>query len=178
MQRKKNRIWFRGFFRDHPVRADGSHFFGARTSGKTKVYCVLCFESHLSQLRQSDDAAVTSGSMLQRRSDTVLQDLRKDKFQSSGLLLTHLSELVWTSVTNVMSSHSKTMSNHLLNCGLQSHDTKQLVEAHKEEYSDSTTRSPTRQRTLPLIPGLASGSSGLSSIPTPIPQLHVPDHPL
>jgi hypothetical protein len=77
MHRKKNRIWFRELFRDHPVCADGSHYFGARTSGKTKVYCNQCFESHLSQLRQSDDAAVASGSMQEKRSDTVLQDLRK-----------------------------------------------------------------------------------------------------
>jgi hypothetical protein len=80
MQRKKNRIWFRDLFRDHPIRTDGSHFYGARTSGKTKVYCSLCFDSHLSQLSHSDDVAVASGSMLQRRSDTVLHDLRKDKF--------------------------------------------------------------------------------------------------
>jgi hypothetical protein len=82
-----------------------------------------------------------------------------------------------------MSSHSKTMANHLLSCDLQTRDTKQRIEAHKEKYSDSTTKSPTRQRILPPIPhmtdpGLPSGSSGLSSIPTPIPQLHVPDHPL
>ncbi len=74
------------------------------------------------------------------------------------------------------------MANHLLSCGLQSHNIKQRIEAHKEKYSDST-KSPTHQRILLLIPymtdpGLTSGSSSLSSIPMPIPQLHVSDHPL
>ena len=51
-------------------RTGGSHWFGARTSGKTKVYCNRrCFESHLSQLCQSDEISVASGGMLQRRSD-------------------------------------------------------------------------------------------------------------
>jgi len=78
--RRGNRVWVRDFFRDHIVQADGSHYFGARTSGKTKVYCSKCFDSHLNQLCQSDEAAVASGSMVQRRSDNILHDLCKYKF--------------------------------------------------------------------------------------------------
>lgn len=51
-----------------------------------------------------------------------------------------------------MSSHTKTIANHILVCPFQSDVTKQEVLAHKEKYSDSTTRSPGRQCTLPPIP--------------------------
>lgn len=41
------------------------------------MYCDLCFKDHLSQLIRSDDLAVASGTMLQRRSDDVLHALCK-----------------------------------------------------------------------------------------------------
>ena len=52
---------------------------------------------------------------------------------------------------NVMSSHSKTMANHLIACSLQPDSVKQQVNSHKEKYSDKTIRSPGRQRTVPSL---------------------------
>lgn len=88
-----------------------------------------------------------------------------------------------------MSSHTKTMANHLILCPFQSEETKNRVLTHKEKYSDSA-RSPNRQRTLPpmlynsSVPGpssltpaqplpfsdpfqiLPAGSSSVSGAPT------------
>ena len=67
-----------GFAISSAIHEDGSHYFGAGTSGKTKVYCNRCFESHLSQLRAPDEAAIASGTLVERRSDSILHDLCKD----------------------------------------------------------------------------------------------------
>ena len=53
--------WSRNLFYDHPVRDDGSHFYGAQSAGKVKVYCIRCFESGISELQRRDDEEVAAG---------------------------------------------------------------------------------------------------------------------
>ncbi len=61
MPPSSKRSWSRNLFYDHPVRDDASHFYGAQSAGKVKVYCIRCFETGMAELQRRDNDEVVAG---------------------------------------------------------------------------------------------------------------------
>jgi hypothetical protein len=59
------RSWWWEHYHDHPSFQSGQGgtegFAGAVSSGKHKIYCKKCLDSHVANLRAADDTAVTLG---------------------------------------------------------------------------------------------------------------------
>jgi len=52
------RSWVRQQFYDYPV-SDGTQWYGAASSGKTKVYCVKCFDAGFNELKTREHSEVS-----------------------------------------------------------------------------------------------------------------------
>jgi hypothetical protein len=75
MPPKGKQSFLRQYFYDHPTRPDNSHLIGNPPNQKRRVYCKLCFDDAFLTLKNSDSAAVASGSFDHVRSDEVLKNI-------------------------------------------------------------------------------------------------------
>lgn len=66
------RTWVRLQFYDYPL-IDGTQWYGASSAGKTKVYCIKCFDTGFDKLKSQEHSEVATGIRQQARTDEELK---------------------------------------------------------------------------------------------------------
>jgi len=71
------RGWWRAYFLDHPTvpAQPTAHIYGSVSAGRTKTYCIQCWDALKRELRSSDQLQLENGIIEAVRSENTLDDI-------------------------------------------------------------------------------------------------------
>ena len=71
------RGWWRAYFHDHPIVSTNptAHIYGSVSAGRTKTYCIQCWNAFKNDLMNSDRVQVENGTIDAVRNDDALNNI-------------------------------------------------------------------------------------------------------